>query len=315
MKLENTNLFLREDGRLRVGWRFVLAAFVNYLAMFLAGTFAATVAGNHQALEETIYRSLMVVLLLFAFLGMTRVFDQPQGSAWAYIGLPRRNWLRQWLRGAVLGFVLVFVAVIVSAVFFNYHITKIVVSPRTIAWPLAVAFVLLCGALGEELMFRGYPFQRLVEGVGKAGAIVALSALFGALHLGNPHISDTRAVHVFAFINTLLIGVVFAVAYLRTRALWLPWGLHFSWNYTMGLIFGLPVSGITAFSLLIRARMQGPAWFLGGGYGLEGGFLGTLSSLLGLVYVGFLMPATAPDGAPSQLDETAGKSIQPTEKA
>jgi hypothetical protein len=199
---------------------------------------------------------------------------------------------------------------VISAVFFNYQITKIVFNPHTLKLPPVVTLILLTGAMAEELMFRGYPFQRLVESIGKAGAIVALSALFGAVHLSNPHVSDNRAVEIFAFTNTLLVGVVFAIAYLRTRALWFPWGLHFSWNLTMGLIFGLPVSGLSEFSVLVHARVRGPAWLLGGGYGFEGGLLGTLVLLLGLAYVlVFVHPAGA-EKPPIQLDEAAGSRIQ-----
>jgi membrane protease YdiL (CAAX protease family) len=242
---------------------------------------------------------------------MTRIFDQPEGSSWTYIGLPRRNWGRELLAGTLLGIALIFLAVVIIAIFFNYHITQITLNPRTLILPIVVLFVLVTGALAEELMFRGYPFQRLVEWVGPAGAIMILSALFGAVHLHNPHVSDSRAVQAFAFSNTLLIGIVLALAYLRTRALWFPWGLHLAWNATLGLVFGLPVSGISSFALLVKAKARGPEWFLGGGYGIEGGALGTLLVILGLGYVVlFVKPRAAI--LPALVDEVASSSIQPT---
>jgi membrane protease YdiL (CAAX protease family) len=307
------NLFLFDDGRLRVGWRFAFAVVIIILTNFIAGTLAATVAGKRPLIEDTIYRSLLMVLLLGSFAGMARIFDQPEGNVWTYLGLPRRNWLRQALTGAILGFVLIFAAIVIIAIFFNYHITRIVLSPRTLELPFLVAFILLTGAMAEELMFRGYPFQRLVQAIGKLGAILVLSALFGFVHLRNPHVSDSQAVQVFAFINTLLIGVVLAIAYLRTRALWLPWGLHFSWNFTLGLIFGLPVSGITQFSLLLKAKVHGPDWLLGGGYGLEGGFLATVLALLGLLYVIVFVKPAPPEWPQLRADGSTPSSIQPME--
>jgi len=303
------NLFLLDDGRLRVGWRFAFAVLIIFLVNFIAGTLAATIAGDRTAVEETIYRSSLMVLLLGSFVGMARIFDQPEGSVWTYLGLPGRGWWKQAITGAVLGFLLIFLAILIIALFFNYHIVKIVLTARTLELPFLVAFVLLTGAMAEELMFRGYPFQRLVDAIGKIGAILVLSALFGFVHLRNPHVSDSRAVQVFAFINTLLIGIVFAVAYLRTRALWLPWGLHFSWNYTLGLIFGLPVSGITQFSLLLKAKVQGPAWFVGGGYGIEGGFLGTILAVLGLAYVLLLVKPLRPQTPQIPADDSAVAGI------
>ncbi|MGZ4790021.1 MAG: CPBP family intramembrane glutamic endopeptidase [Terriglobales bacterium] len=303
------NLFLLDDGRLRVGWRFAFAVLIVFLVNFIAGTLAATIAGSRSTVEETLYRSLLMMLLLGSFVTMARIFDQPEGSVWTYLGLPRRNWWQQAITGAILGFVLIFIAILIIALFFNYHIVRIALNPRSLELPFLVAFILLTGAMAEELMFRGYPFQRLVDAIGKIRAILVLSALFGFVHLRNPHVSDSRAVQVFAFVNTLLIGVALAIAYLRTRALWLPWGLHFAWNFTLGLIFGLPVSGITQFSLLVKAKVRGPEWFLGGGYGLEGGFLGTVMVLLGLMYVVLFVKAAHEDPV-LQVDESRVASIQ-----
>jgi len=303
------NVFLLDDGRLRVGWRFLFSVLVVVLVDFTAGSLAATFVQNHPRVQALLYMLLLACFLLGCFIFMARVLDQPEGSVIAYLGLPRTRWLRQMLAGALLGFVLIFFAVIVTAVFFNYHIVRIALNPHTLELPPLVGLALLAGAMAEELAFRGYPFQRLVEGLGPAGAIIVLSALFGAVHLHNPHVSDNRAVEAFAFCNTLLIGIVFAIGYLRTRALWFPWGLHFAWNFTMGVIFGIPVSGLTEFSVLVKARAVGPAWVLGGAYGFEGGLVGTIVILLGLAYVIFFV-RQAPIARP-QLDEPSGGSIQP----
>jgi hypothetical protein len=126
----------------------------------------------------------------------------------------------------------------------------------------------------------------------------------------NPHVSDNRWVQVFAFSNTLLIGVVLALAYLRTKALWLPWGLHFGWNAALGLIYGLPVSGINQFAVVVKSKATGPEWLLGGSYGLEGGMLGTLVILLGLVYVIICIKPNA-DAYPGLVAEPLPNGIQP----
>lgn len=305
----NMNAFLLEDGRLRVGWRFACSIFVVVVADVVAGMMSATLAGNHSHLQELVFRSLLLLLLLCGFVGLVRLFDQPEGSIASYLGLPCKAWLRQAAAGSLLGFTLIFVAIIFIAVFFHYHIVRVVLTPRTADGTVVVVCALLTGAMAEELSFRGYPFQRLVEGLGKIGAVAVLSALFGLVHMMNPHVSDSRAVEVFAFVNTLLIGIVLALAYLRTRALWFPWGLHFAWNLTLGVIFGLPVSGLSDFTVLVRGRVIGPEWLLGGGYGLEGGFLGMVVILLGLGYVlVFVRPA---DGIRTpRIDEPATAGIQ-----
>ena len=128
-------------------------------------------------------------------------------------------------------------------------------------------------------MFRGYPFQRLVEAIGAGGAILVFSALFALVHFTNP------GANAWGLLNTVAIGVALSVAYLRTRALWLPWGLHFGWNATLGLVFGLPVSGLRLFNVALRTTATGPSWLTGGSYGLEASLPGACVVLLGLIVV------------------------------
>jgi membrane protease YdiL (CAAX protease family) len=157
---------------------------------------------------------------------------------------------------------------------------------RTIAHQVLVIVLLLGGALLEELAFRGYPFQRLVEAIRPVGAIVVLSIFFGAVHLQNP---GAQGFFSLGFFNTILVGVLFAYAYLRTRTLWLPIGMHFGWNLFLGVVYGLPVSGIRDFSLVLRTTARGSRFLTGGGYGIEASLPGTLVLLLG-----FLLVAWAP---------------------
>ena len=278
------NAFLLDDGRLRSGWRFMVSVFLVLVAYFVAGNLSVLVAGAHRRLEDVVFRPLLMVLEVIAFLFITRLFDQPSGSPWEYIGLRRRRWLRETVEGALLGFGMITLAIGLIAIFFNIAAT-ISLSPKSLVAAVVVFGVVLAAAMAEELMFRGYPFQRLVEGLGASGAVILLSAMFGAVHMQNPHVSDNRWVQIFAFTNTLLIGIVLALCYLRTRALWLPWGLHFGWNAALGSMYGLPVSGINQFATVVRGKVTGPEWLLGGRYGLEGGMLGTLIILLGLGYV------------------------------
>src|SRR5207248_365510 len=120
-----------------------------------------------------------------------------------------------------------------------------------------------------------------------SSAIVVLSILFGAAHLRNPHATLLGAA------NTALIGIFFSVAYLRTRALWMPFGMHFGWNMTLGMLFGLPVSGITSFGVVVQGVARGPYLLTGGDYGLEASATGTAVILLGISLLLVLVPSRA----------------------
>jgi uncharacterized protein len=140
--------------------------------------------------------------------------------------------------------------------------------------------VLGVAAAAEEAIFRGYPFQVLVQWLGAAVATTLASAAFAAAHLGNPNIG------VFGLVNIFLAGVLLSVAYLRTRSLWFATALHLGWNWTMASAFDLPVSGLDFFETpLYDAWIGGPDWIGGGAFGPEGGMVGTLAFGAALVAV------------------------------
>jgi len=272
------DLFWGEDGRLRSGWRFGLSVFffvvVNSFAIDLANSWA----GPSDRKFELFYRPLLMIFLLVAFSVLLKTLDRVEGNPLPTLGLVPEHVFHDGLLGLIAGTVMVTVAVLPIAI--GYHLgLHMVLSRHSLKLACAVLFILATGAMAEEIAFRGYPFQRLIDATGAAAAIGLSSALFGAVHLRNPHAS------IFSLINTIAIGIVMAVAYLRTRALWLPWGLHFGWNLTLGLVFGLPVSGITQFAVVVRGAATGPGWLTGGQYGIEGGAAGTLGILTGLSFV------------------------------
>lgn len=142
-----------------------------------------------------------------------------------------------------------------------------------------VTLLLWIGAAGEELMFRGYPFQILVRRFGPGWVIPPFAVLFALAHFDNPQSSWA------AVANTALWGVVLGLAYWRSRDLWLPVGLHFGWNWALPLA-GVNLSGfkmgLTGHALQWKA---GPLWS-GGEYGIEAGLPTTAAAVLLLAWLG-----------------------------
>jgi hypothetical protein len=133
---------------------------------------------------------------------------------------------------------------------------------------LVTLIVLLLAALNEELIFRGFPLQLLIDGMGERPAIVGMSTLFGAVHLSNPNAS------ILGTLNTILAGILLSLAYVRTRSLWMPYAIHLGWNVGLGFVFGFPLSGVDIASLWTTGT-AGSETILGGDYGPEGGLLAT----------------------------------------
>ena len=153
-----------------------------------------------------------------------------------------------------------------------------------LALVLASFHLRLSHAWGDD--FAGYLLQArsLVEG--RPGAEVALNGELQAL-------ADWRVgpdAYPWGF------PALLAAAYLRTRSLWMPWGVHFAWNLTLGLGFGLPVSGLSDFAVAVQGTAQGPEWLTGGSYGIEASLTGTVIILVGLLV---LVRLTPPRPAPA----------------
>lgn len=115
----------------------------------------------------------------------------------------------------------------------------------------------------EELLFRGILFRWLEEWGGSWTALVVTSALFGVAHVLNP-----GATWFSSFAIAVEAGVLLGGAYMLTRSLWMPIGLHAAWNFTQGAIFGVPVSGVPSPGFF-EGKLSGPAILSGGRFGLE----------------------------------------------
>lgn len=118
-------------------------------------------------------------------------------------------------------------------------------------------------AVSEELLFRGILFRWIEDFGGSWLALLVTSALFGCAHLLNPHASAIAAVGI-----AFEAGAMLGAAYMLTRSLWMPMGLHAAWNFAQGEIYDIPVSG-TAVHGMLNARLNGPPLLTGNGFGLE----------------------------------------------
>ena len=184
------------------------------------------------------------------------------------------QWARNLGLGLLAGFLVFSAAVAVAAILGVYRIVGAGDASSLVAALIASA---LFPAVSEELVFRGILFRWLEEWGGSWVALLLTSALFGAAHLMNPHASPIAAVGI-----ALEAGVMLGAAYMLTRSLWLPMGLHAAWNFAQGEIYDIPVSGTDVHGL-IDARLSGPPLLTGNGFGLEASLIAiVVATLFGL---------------------------------
>ena len=240
---------------------FPLVALVVATAMFIVASAVAYLILDYSPPMSPDMRAITEMTLNIAFLWVVyklvirHLGDKPHDD------LPADNSALLTAQGLGIGFLLFAAVVGVAALAGAY---KIVGRGDTSGLVVGFASFALLPGFREELLFRGIFFRWIEEFGGSWAALIVTSALFGLAHIFNPNATwfSSLAIAVEA-------GVLLGAAYMVTRSLWLPIGLHAAWNFTQGPVFDVPVSGIDAQGM-VEAKLQGSDWLSGGTFGLEG---------------------------------------------
>ncbi|MFE7465913.1 CPBP family intramembrane glutamic endopeptidase [Streptomyces sp. NPDC057499] len=174
-------------------------------------------------------------------------------------------------RGTLIG-AAVFGAVIAGlALLGNFHID----GRGTVTGAIGLVGLMAAAAVTEELLFRGVLFRMAEERLGTGWALTATGSLFGLMHLTNEHATAWGALAI-----AIEAGGMLTAAYVATRSLWLPIGLHFGWNFAESGIFSTEVSGNGATHGLLDSSTSGSALVTGGAFGPEASIYSVLFGIL-----------------------------------
>ncbi len=266
---------LDRHGELRSVWRILL-----FLTLLIAISFLLLIALRAFPPPGRILQLIMLILaaLLASFI-MTRWLHRKPFGAFGVMLHPSVP--REMLIGTLLG-----VGMMTAIFAVELGAGMVTVAPRNLTPGDAVsvffgaaAEFLLAAAL-EEVLFRGYLFQVLLQWLSLLPAMVIIAVLFPLAHGLNPGIGT------IAYVNIGLVSLTLCLAYYKTRGLWLPIGLHFGWNFAQTTLFGFPTSGMSPADLsLLTLRQSGPDWLTGGGFGPEGGVVATAAIIGGTWYL------------------------------
>ncbi len=295
----------KPGARLRAYLQFVFAVLYFFLARSLAVHSAQGLAGDLWS--PLIAQAMLLFLLVLGYAAMGFWFQRQLHPVRAQ-GLPARpGWPREIGLGLATGWGIAVVCVLPMVVAGGIAISF---STGRSDWGwlgVATAYYALA-ALAEEVAFRGYAFQRFIDAVGPIGATLGFAAYYAVVRSLLP--GSSRA----SFAVSVALGVLLATAYLRTRALWVGWGLNFGWKATRALLFGLAVAGINNNSPVIQGNPMGPFWLTGGGFGLDGTWIAFAVILVALPVVyritrdldfRYNAPEIVPGGIPLDMDAAA----------
>lgn len=258
------------DGRLLLGWRLILfltltlsiAVPVIFLDGYLSGT--PTEIGASVG--------FLLGSILAGWWLLTR--DKRGFSALGFYFSSDAT--KESIRGLALGIGIG--VVVITAIFLLGGVRWTPESGTISGWLLgafsALAFFTIPAAM-EEAVVRGYAFQAVVESWGVGAALTITAIIFGALHYGNPDFGWVP------LINITLAGVLLGVVYLKTLSLWWATGVHLGWNWTLGYLADVPVSGLELMDApYYEGHPVGPEWLSGGGFGPEASLIAAVVLLL-----------------------------------
>jgi CAAX protease family protein len=288
--MEVHNFFVGKDGHLRSGWRAIFFGVAFLVCAKLFEVAAAVITRAVGGLPGRFWGDLLPFII-----GAVVLFSSATLVGWACGAIfeelpfcalgwwPHRGWLKNVALGSLLGAASLLLAAGFTAVTRGIRFTLNASPGSTIGKTAIMSLVVfvIAGA-AEESLFRGYPLQTFTRAKLAWVGVLLTSLPFAAVHLANPNVSRG-----FTFVNTAVAGVWLAAAYLRTRSLWFPLGLHWAWNWTQASLLGLPVSGIQrlAPAPLLHAMNAGPDWLTGGAYGIEGGAACTVALVISTLVV------------------------------
>lgn len=264
-------IFLDSNERLRNGWWILI-----FIALMLASRFVYTPVS--RALQELGAAKDWLEPLRFGFLLLvTWICVRLRKERLSGVGFVLDGrWARELGVGSFFGIASALLAV---AMIWAVGGVRLELDPaRSLAMLAYGVYVFLFVALFEETLFRGFVFQRLVAGAGVWVAQITLGLLFATSHWGNPDMQG--ATLVWATIELFLGAVLLGLAYLRTRSLALPIGIHLGWNWAQGHLLGFSVSGFEHAGWFHPVLQDRPEWATGGRFGPEASIFAVIVDVL-----------------------------------
>lgn len=259
------SVFLNNEDKIRSIWW--VPIFFGLLALFL---FPLILIADQYSFEVSIPIQAGLILVVTGICQALR--RQPLTEITGRFNL---LWAKQFLTGLTLGALLMILPAVVLT-FFGF--VQWQVSDFSFSTLLTGVAIFAGVALAEELLFRGFIFQRFIQATAPWPGQLIIAGMFLLTHLNNPGM--TGVTKTLASINIFVASILFGLAFLKTKSLAMPLGLHFMANLMQGTVLGFGVSGEKDSSLFTPIVDEAPAWLTGGSFGLEASLPGLLAILL-----------------------------------
>lgn len=270
------NIFLNTNSKIRSIWWIPIFFFL--LAFFLL---PLILIAQKNSFDVSI--QIQAVLIAVVTIICQSLRQQPVTEITGQFNL---SWLNQFFIGLVIGAILMVLPATVLTVLGYAHWQVRELSFSTIISGFTIFF---STAIAEELLFRGFLFQRLLQSLGQWLAQIIIAGMFLLTHINNPGMIGLTK--TLASLNIFIASIMFGLAFIKTKRLAMPLGLHFMANLMQGTVLGFGVSGGQERSLFKAVSSKCPVWLNGGEFGLEASLLGLVTVILTTIILYHWQPA------------------------
>jgi membrane protease YdiL (CAAX protease family) len=266
--LLNRILISPDEPRLRAGWRLIIQLIIWQLLaniIFIVFVFL----GNESKYYSFLVNKSISLLAVFISVYLARKFLDRRSFVSLGLKFDSRMIIDILLGVTIAGLMMLLIYVLeLTFGFLEFEgFAWGFQSPQSVLYSTLEMFLLFCiVGVDEELLSRGYQLQNLEDGINMPWGVILSSVIFAFMHSKNPNFT------VAAWLGLFAAGLFLGLAYVLTRQLWLPIGLHLGWNFFEGTVFGFQVSGLDTFRI-IEQTVHGPAIITGGSFGPEAGLI------------------------------------------
>jgi len=267
---------MEKTSLISAGWLRALIYFVcAFSVAFALMTITQRITAQSSLLAKEEYQLLnfafTYVAMAIAFIGLAILFRKIiDRKTFHSLGFEWKGYAAHGATGFFTGILILTVGSIVLVLLQFLFFTGIDFDATTL---LSSILLFILVAFTEEIIFRGYLLNNLLQSMNKWAALAISSLAFALVHSTNPSANVLPLGCIFAA------GFLLGINYIYTRNLWFGIFLHFSWNFFQGPVLGYEVSGHTT-STLLQQTQTGPAILTGGDFGFEGSIICLILTLL-----------------------------------
>jgi membrane protease YdiL (CAAX protease family) len=259
----------------------LISGIATVAVVIIQGQDPATLMGDQAGIIEKVGIIGMTIISFFGLSGtlltvwlFRRFIDKKSIQS---LGFEFKGYRNDLFAGMGWGFLLILIGFAALWISGMLKVTSVQFNPLSIFFYLLMFIIV---AFNEEILVRGYILINLMDSMNKYIALIVSSLLFSAMHLMNANMSVVPAINIF------LAGILLGIYFVHKGNLWFPIGMHLTWNFFQGPVFGFEVSGQITNSIIVQ-DINGHELLTGGEFGFEGSLIATVAMIILIVVIHF----------------------------